>query len=142
MRNARDRAGPRLAAIVAVTAVTVTIAGCSPRVLESPSGLLVPVAAEYNGMEALLEGELATTSGGCLAVRWGEPATVTVIVTAPGTRLEGDSAVVMPGHESLTVGDTVALGGGFRNPDDWPENIALPAECDSETEVFFVNSGG
>jgi len=122
--------------------VIFAVPGCSPRVLESPSGLLVPVAAEYNGMEALLEGELATTSGGCLALRWGEPATVTVIVTAPGTRLEGDSAVVMPGHESLTVGDTVALGGGFRNPDDWPENIALPAECDSETEVFFVNSGG
>ncbi len=103
---------------------------------------MVVIAAEGNGMQALLEGELTTTPGGCLAVRWGEPALVTLLAAAPGTRLDGPDAVVMPNYGRLELGQQVALGGGFASLDEAWSALEVPAACGDPVEAFFVNSFG
>ncbi len=138
----RTRCGAVVVSAALAIAIAVGAGGCSPRVLESSSELVVVLAAQGNGMEALLEGELTTTPGGCLAVRWGEPALVTMLAAAPGTRLDGPDAVVMPTYGRLELGQQVALGGGFASLDEEWSGLEVPAACGQPDEVFFVNSFG
>ena len=142
MAPTRSRCDAIVLSAALSVAVAVGVGGCSPRVLESSSGLVVVLAAEGNGMQALLEGELTTTAGGCLAVRWGEPALVTMLAAAPGTRLDGTDAVVMPTYGRLELGQQVALGGGFASLDEAWSALEVPAACGDTVEAFFVSSFG
>lgn len=128
-------------AIAAAIAVT-TLSGCASRVLESADGLIVPLATEGNGMEALIVGELTTSPGGCLAVRSDDETTLTLLASAPGTTLDGEDAVVMPVYGRLVLGEQVSLGGGGGAVDEWSDRVELPEACRDVGTIFFVNSFG
>lgn len=137
-----SRASRMAASVMATVIAVATLSGCAPRVLESADGLIVPLAAEGNGMEALIVGELTTSPGGCLAVRSEEGASLTLLASAPGTTLDGEGAVVMPVYGRLMLGEQVSLGGGGGAVDEWSDRVELPEACGDVADIFFVNSFG
>lgn len=136
----RARCGAVVVSAALAIAVAAGVGGCSPRLLESDGGLLVVVASDNNGMEALIVGELATTPGGCLGVRADDTGAVTMLAAPPGTTLSGADAVVMPGYGRLALGEQVSLGGGGGPVEQWAEWVEIPEECAAESEIFLVNA--
>lgn len=136
----RARCGAVVVSATLAVAIAVGAGGCSPRVLESDGGLLVVVASENNGMEALIVGELATIPGGCLGVRADDTEAVTMLAAPPGTSLSGEDAVVMTGYGRLALGDQVSLAGGGGPVDQWAEWVEIPEACAAESEIFLLNA--
>jgi hypothetical protein len=81
--------------------------------------------------EALLTGSLALDASGCYVV---VDSTRDVAVVFPTETRLGNEAVLLPDQKSLIVGDSVAFGGGYREPSEDFNG------CASSGEVFFIRT--
>lgn len=135
------RGGATGASVALAVTLAFTLSACAPpRALESESGLLIPVAGEDNGMEALLTGVLIRTAEGCLAVAEPESALDYRVVAPPATRLLADDVIDMPEYGELRLGDEVAFGGGWQSPDSEALAADIPEACVAGDEIFFINA--
>lgn len=137
------RGGATGASVALAVTLAFTLSACAPpRALESESGLLVPVAAENNGMQALFTGVLTQTVDGCLAVGPPDGGEASVVVAPPATRLLADDVIDMPLYGQLRLGDEVSFGGGYVTLDGRELRADIPEPCAGGAELFFINAQG
>ncbi|MEG9250249.1 hypothetical protein V6S67_19330 [Arthrobacter sp. Soc17.1.1.1] len=132
--------------IVAVLVTAFAASGCSTgptyEILEVPDGPTVMIAPprdpEEMSQEALLEGALSVGSTGCLGVQASDIGFVPVIFPTGTTVFKDEPLTFTVADEQYTLGDAIAIGGGFTETKPLIEANAYPEKC-AAVEVFSAS---
>ncbi|TBN57369.1 hypothetical protein EYE40_08140 [Glaciihabitans arcticus] len=128
----------RLVSLGGVLLAAAMLAGCSsPSAITSSSGRIIAVAPEPSDAaeDALAQGAVGWSEGGCLTLEGGSP---NLIVFPHGTTLDGDT-VVLPDGTEIQAGDDVSLGGGFHGAISAADQLPdVPRACITP-EVFWAS---
>jgi hypothetical protein len=132
---ARMFAARRRAGTVLLTAVAaVSLASCrDPANFVMADGTYVLLAQPGDGGDAAQISGTVTLIGSCLGIDdaiaiW--PAETTIVDADPFT-------IQVPDVGEVSVGDTVDGAGGGFSPDDLPDGVVVPDDCDASSVVTF-----